>query len=64
MNGLTRALQRTAAPLGSRTVQVICSRLLQPTGRFRRRSLSLVVRLKELPWTTRTTNAPIAAVTA
>ena len=40
---LTRALQRTAAPLGSRTVQVICPRLLQPTGRFRRRSLSLVV---------------------
>jgi hypothetical protein len=34
----------TAAPLGSRTVQVICSRLLQPTGRSRRRSLSLVVR--------------------
>ena len=33
--------QRTAAPLGSRTVQVICQRLLQPTGRFRRRSLSL-----------------------
>jgi hypothetical protein len=41
---LTRALQRTAAPLGSWTVQVICSRLLQPTGRFRRRSLSLVVK--------------------
>ena len=35
------ALQRTAAPLGSRTVQVIWQRLLQPTGRFRRRSLSL-----------------------
>jgi hypothetical protein len=32
--------QLTAAPLGSRTVQVICPRLLQPTGRFRRRSLS------------------------
>ena len=31
-----------AAPLGSWTVRVICSRLLQPTGRFRRRSLSLV----------------------
>jgi hypothetical protein len=42
-NTLTRALQRTAAPLGSWTVQVICQRLLQPTGRFRRRSLSLVV---------------------
>ena len=42
--GLTRALQLTAAPLGSWTVRVICSRLLQPTGRFRRRSLSLVVR--------------------
>ena len=38
------ALQRTAAPLGSWTVRVICQRLLQPTGRFRRRSLSLVVR--------------------
>ena len=38
--GLTRALQRTAAPLGSWTVQVICQRLLQPSGRFRRRSLS------------------------
>lgn len=42
----TRALQRTAAPLGSWTVQLICSRPLQPTGRFRRRSLSLVVRQK------------------
>ena len=30
--------------LGRRTVWVICSRLLQPTGRFRRRSLSFVVR--------------------
>jgi len=40
------ALQRTAAPLGSRTVQVICSRLLQPTGRFWRRSLSCVVRCR------------------
>ncbi len=29
----------TAAPLGSRTVRIICQRLLQPTGRFRRRSL-------------------------
>jgi hypothetical protein len=36
------------APLGSRSVQVICSRLLQPTGRFRRRSLSLLVRLKKM----------------
>ena len=35
----TRALQRR--PLGSRTVQIICQRLLQPTGRFLRRSLSL-----------------------
>jgi hypothetical protein len=34
----------TAAPLGSRTVQVICQRFLQPTGRFLRRSLSAVVR--------------------
>jgi ankyrin repeat protein len=42
-SGLTRALQRTAAPLGRRTVRIICQRLLQPTGRFRRRSLSLVV---------------------
>jgi hypothetical protein len=33
----------TAAPPGSWTVQVICQQLLQPTGRFRRRSLSLVV---------------------
>jgi hypothetical protein len=39
---LTLALQRTAAPLGSRTVRIICLRLLQPTGRFRWRSLSLV----------------------
>lgn len=35
------ALQRTAATLGSRTVRIICRRLLQPTGHFRRRSLSL-----------------------
>jgi hypothetical protein len=54
---ITRALQRTAdgttvtlhrsadaAPLGSWAVPVVCQRLLQPTGRFRRRSLSLVVR--------------------
>ena len=41
---ITRALQRTAAPLGSWTVRIIWPRLLQPTGRFRRRSLSLVVR--------------------
>ena len=39
-----QTLQRTAAPPGSRKVQVICSRLVRPTGRFRRRSLSLVVR--------------------
>ena len=31
----------TAAPLGSRAAEVSCQRLLQPTGRFRRRSLSL-----------------------
>jgi len=37
-----RALQRTTALLGSRTVRVIWQGLLQPTGRFRRRSLSLV----------------------
>jgi len=36
-------MERTAAPLGSRTVRVICQRLLQPTGIFRRRSLSPVV---------------------
>jgi hypothetical protein len=36
-------LHLTAAPLCSRTVRIICQRLLQPTGRFRRRSLSLVV---------------------
>src|SRR5438876_11340063 len=34
-------LLRTAAPLGSRAIRVICQRLLQPTGRFRRGSLSL-----------------------
>ena len=37
-------LKRTAAPLGSRAVQIIYQRLLQPTGRFRRRSLNLIVR--------------------
>jgi hypothetical protein len=37
-----RALQRTTALLGSRTVRVIWQGLLQPTGRFRRLSLSLV----------------------
>jgi hypothetical protein len=42
--GFNQSLQRTAAPQGSRTVRVIWQRLLQPTGRFRRRSLSLVVR--------------------
>ena len=36
-----KTLQRTAAPLGSRTVQLICQRLLQPTGRFRRRVAEL-----------------------
>ena len=34
-------LRRTAAPLGSRAIRIICERLLQPTGRFRRGSLSL-----------------------
>ena len=38
---LTRALQRTAAPLGRRTVRVICQRLLQPPGHFRRRVAEL-----------------------
>ena len=42
------ALQRTTAPLGSRTVRVICQRLLRPTGRLRRQSLSLVVRQKTM----------------
>jgi len=36
------ALQRTAAPLGSRTVRIICQRWLQSAGRFRRRSLSYI----------------------
>ncbi len=45
---LTRALQRTAAPLGSRTVRIICQQLLQPTWRFRRRSLSLLVSQKPM----------------
>ena len=49
VNGLTRALQRTAARLGSRTVRIICQRLSQPTGRFRRRSLSLIVRCIRTP---------------
>ena len=39
----TMVLQRPAAPLGSWTARIICPRLLQPTGRFRRRSLSLDV---------------------
>jgi hypothetical protein len=43
---LPRALQRTAAPLGRRTAQIICQRLLPPTGRFRLRSLGLIVRLE------------------
>src|SRR6266480_5333018 len=34
-------LRRTAAPLGSRAIRIICERLLQPTGRFRWGSLSL-----------------------
>ena len=42
--GVSRALQLTAAPLGSRTVRVICQRLLQPTGGFRRRSLTYIGR--------------------
>ena len=37
-------MTKTAAPLGSRTVRIICQRLLQPTGRFRRRSMSLIVK--------------------
>ena len=45
-----KTVQRTAATLGSRTVRIICQRLLQPTGRFRRRSLSLnACRRKEEP---------------
>ena len=42
-----KALQRTAAPQGDRAVRVICQQLLQPTGRLRRRSLSLDVRCAE-----------------
>ena len=38
-NRRPRALQRTAAPLDGRTVRVVFQRLMQPTGRFRRRSL-------------------------
>jgi len=41
---MPKSLERTAAPLGRRTVRVIRERRLQPTGRFRRRSLSWVVR--------------------
>ena len=41
MIGLTRALQQTADPLGSWTVQVIWQRLLQSTERFRRRVAQL-----------------------
>ena len=37
-----------AAPLGSRTVQIICQRLLLPTGRFRRQSRSLDVRPRDV----------------
>jgi hypothetical protein len=37
------AMPRTAAPLGSWTIRTICRRLLQPTGRFQRLSMSLVV---------------------
>jgi hypothetical protein len=43
----SKKIQRTAATLGSRPVRIICPRLLQPTGRFRRRSLSLVYPLAE-----------------
>ena len=32
-------MRSSAAPLGSRTVRVICQRLLQPSEPFRRRSL-------------------------
>jgi TonB family protein len=56
---LNRALQRTAAPLGRRTFRIICQRLLQPTGRFRRRSLSLVVRRYAVM---RTTISPVLAI--
>ena len=35
----SRLTRRCSASLGRRTVRVICQRLLQPTGRFRRRPL-------------------------
>jgi len=37
---LTRALQPTPVALGGRMARIICQRLWQPTGRFRRRSMS------------------------
>ncbi len=42
------ALQRTAAPLGSRTVRAIRERLLQPTGRFRQRWVSFTFGEKDV----------------
>jgi hypothetical protein len=41
-SGLTRALQRTAAPLGSRMVQVILSALVEQTGCTERRDRAAV----------------------
>jgi len=49
-----RALQRTAAPLGSRTARIIRQRLLRPAGRFRRRSLRFELDPKD--WTTKRGN--------
>jgi hypothetical protein len=49
--GVPRALDR-AAPLGSGTVRIICQRLLQPTGRFRRQSLTLVIKSMQRAQTT------------
>lgn len=45
---LASAPQRAAVPLGSWTVQMIWPRLLQPTGRFRRRSLRLGCQAKPM----------------
>lgn len=48
------ALQRTGAPLGNRTVWIICRRLLHVTRRFRQRWPSLVISGKHMIATHRT----------
>lgn len=63
---LTRALQRSAALLHSWTVGIICQRLLQPAGRFRRRLLRMFVRGRpRIPGMKddKSTFAPIPALT-